>query len=85
MLHWKIKWSCDSYGGFICEVIPYIKLLHTNCYHVNIFTICLQETWITNITDLSAFQINGYTLIAQEAQCSSHEGLAIFIKQNLKY
>ena len=42
-------------------------------------------TWITNITDISAFQINGYTLIAQEAQCSSHAGLAIFIKQNLKY
>ena len=38
-----------------------------------------------NFTDLYAFQINGYTLIAQEAQCSSHAGLAIFIKQNLKY
>ena len=36
MLPWKIKWSFNSYGGSF--VIPYIKLLHTNCYHVNIFT-----------------------------------------------
>ena len=64
-----------------------IKILITNLaknkFEFDI--ICLQETWITNITDLSAFQINGYTLIAQEAQCSSHAGLAIFIQQNLKY
>ena len=38
MLHWKIKWSSNSYSGFICEVIPHIRLLHTNFYHANILT-----------------------------------------------
>ena len=53
MLHWKIKWSSNSYSGFICEVIPHIKLLHTNFYHSNISTTDIQL--VENLNDKFVF------------------------------
>ena len=43
--------------------------------------ICLQETWLTENSDLSLFEINGYTLTTQHAVCSSHSGLAVYLNE----
>ena len=49
--------------------------------HVQFNAICLQETWLTENSDLPLFQIPGYTLISQGAICSSHAGLAIYVQE----
>ena len=41
--------------------------------------ICLQETWLSDDSDTSLFQIQGYNLISQGKICSEHGGLAIYI------
>ena len=47
--------------------------------------ILLQETWISNKSDLSMLQLEGYQLISQPYRITSHGGLAIYLKENLQY
>ena len=44
-----------------------------------LFTICLQETWLSDDSDSSRLQIDGYQLISQGKTCTSHGGLVIFL------
>ena len=53
--------------------------------HVQFNAICLQETWLADNSDLTLFQIPGYTLISHGAICSSHAGLAIYVQEHYKY
>ena len=43
------------------------------------------KTWLTENSDLTSFQIRGYTLISQGVICSSHAGLAIYVQEHYKY
>lgn len=47
--------------------------------------ICLQETWISDKSVVSLFQIEGYELVSQETICTSHGGLAFYINTKHKY
>ena len=47
--------------------------------------ICLQETWLDNDTDLSLFQIENYTLIAQGRHCCQHGDLIIYLLNKFRY
>ena len=47
--------------------------------------ICLQETWLTDNSDLTLSQIPGYTLVSQGTIFSSHAGLAIYVQEHYKY
>ena len=47
--------------------------------------LCLQETWISENSDLSLYEIDGYNFISQPAYCSSHAGLAFFIRSDIKF
>ena len=62
-----------------------ILLSQLKSNRVQFNAICLQETWLTENSDLTSFQIPGYTLISQGAICSSHEGLAIYVQEHYKY
>ena len=44
--------------------------------------ICIQESWLTDDSDLSSFQITGYQCISQGKICSSHGGLITYIHEN---
>mgnify|MGYP000297251403 CR=1 FL=1 len=58
------------------------ELEHKNC----IFSaICIQETWQSATDDMSIYQINGYNLISQGYICSSHGGLAIYLRNSFNY
>ena len=35
-------------------------------------TICLQETWLSDDSDITFYQIQGYNLISQGENCSEH-------------
>ena len=41
--------------------------------------ICLQESWLTDDSDLSQYQLRNYNLIHQGGKCSGHRGLLIYL------
>ena len=51
--------------------------------NVHFHAICLQETWLSENSDLSLLQINGFTCFSQGKQCSSHGGLITYIDTNI--
>ena len=62
-----------------------ILLSQLKSKHVQFNAICLQETWLTDNSDLTLFQILGYTLISPGAICSSHAGLVIYVQEHYIY
>ena len=48
-------------------------------FHAN----CLQETWLSKMSDLSLLQLSGFTCFSQGKQCSSYGGLITYIYTNL--
>ena len=46
-------------------------------------TICLQESWLTDDSDLSQYQLPNYNLIHQGKKCSGHGGLLSLFTQTL--
>ena len=47
--------------------------------------LCLQETWLSDDSDTSMLNINGYTLIYQGKICSAHGGLAIYLSPKFSF
>ena len=47
--------------------------------------ICLQETWTSNDSHLSLFQLPGYQLIHQGNKCTKHGGLIIYLNESYSY
>ena len=58
------------------------NLAENDCFF---YAICLQETWIGEKNDVTSLQLDGYHLITQPYSCSSHAGLAIYIKNDYKF
>ena len=50
--------------------------------YIYFHAICIQESWETDDSDLSSFQITGYQCISQGKICSSHGGLITYIDEN---
>ena len=47
--------------------------------------VCLQESWLSDDSDTSLFQLDGYNLISQGKLCSTRGGLIIYLKDTIKY
>ena len=47
--------------------------------------VCLQESWLSDDSDTSLFQLDGYNLISQGKRCSTRGGLILYIKDTIKY
>ena len=47
--------------------------------------ICLQETWLCEMDDMSIFNIYGYDLISQGKSCGNKGGLAVYINNRFDY
>lgn len=74
-----------------CQSLP-AKFDILKCYLENykknncvLSTLCLQETWLNENSDLSSLQINGYNLISKEKSCSAHGGVAFYLHNSLNY
>ena len=50
-----------------------------------ISAICLQETWLDDDSELSYYNIPGYTCVSQGKYCSAHGGLVIYIHNTINY
>ena len=72
--------------------IPYAKfdelLIHiTELKNINFkySVICLQDTWLCEMDDMSIFNIDGYDRISQGKSCGNKGGLAIYIDNRFDY
>ena len=61
----------------------YVELLKTHNCEFSI--ICLQESWLSDISDTSLFQLDGYTMLSQGKICRGHGGLVIYISTRFHY
>ena len=60
-----------------------MKLENLRNNSCEIGAICLQETWLSNDSNNSLLQIDGFTLISQGKIRSAHDGISIYL--NNKY
>jgi uncharacterized protein YifN (PemK superfamily) len=51
----------------------------------NFSAVCIQETWLSDESDVSLLQLNGYNLISKGKSSSLHGGVAIYLKENFRY
>ena len=65
------------------ELEIFIEDLNTINFKFNV--ICLQESWITDNSDLSQIQLPGYNCIIQGKHYSEKGGLVIYIDTRFKY
>ena len=47
--------------------------------------VCLQESWLSDDSDTSLFQLDRYNQISQGKRCSTRGGLIIYLKDTIKY
>ena len=47
--------------------------------------VCLQESWLSTVSDTSLYQLEGYNLISVGKVCSAHSGLMIYLKKEYAY
>ena len=47
--------------------------------------ICLQESWLTDDSDLSQYQLPNYNIIHQGKKCSGHGGLLIYLHKRYSH
>ena len=65
------------------ELSAFVSSLQDIHYKFNV--ICLQECWISNLTDLSNIQLPGYDCIAKGKSCSKNGGLIIYVDNRFQY
>ena len=75
--------NCQSLNAKFDSLTLLIEELREQNFQFS--AICLQETWLDNDTDLSLFQIENYTLIAQGRHCCQHGGLIIYLLNKFRY
>ena len=70
--------NCQSLNAKFEQINIKIQQLQSKRYEFS--AICLQETWLSDDSDISLLQIQGFNLIPQHKLCSAHGGLAIYIR-----
>ena len=75
--------NIQSLNAKFDELVIFLHKLNESGYEFG--AICIQETWLTDQSDVSLFKIDGYNLISQGKKCSAHGGLAIYLNGNLNY
>ena len=76
-----ISLNCQSLNSKYEEINIFFKEFCSCDFHA----ICLQETWLTDQSDVQLLQLNGYKLISKGKSSSEHGGVAIYLKTFLKY
>ena len=74
--------NIQSLNAKMDQLRIFLDMLPEDC---QIDAILLQETWINNHSDLTMFQLPGYTFISQPCQITSHGGLAIYLRNELQF
>ena len=75
--------NCQSLHAKIDQLKLYLHYFNESSVHFS--AICLQETWLSDNTDTSQLQLEGYTLISKGKSCSAHGGVAIYLRREFDY
>ena len=74
--------NCQSLPAKIDNLTVLLETIATD-FKVN--AICLQETWLSNDSDTSLFELYGYKLISAGKFCSVHSGLMIYLSDEYNF
>jgi len=76
--------NCQSLNAKYELLKTYVENFNSN--HCNkLSAVCLQETWLTEDSDLTLLQLDGYNLIAVSGTCSAHSGTAIYLHDSYTF
>ena len=75
--------NCQSINAKIDQINIKLQQLKSNGHEFS--AICLQETWLSEDSDISLLKIDGYSIIPQGKICSAHGGLAIYLSSKYKF
>ena len=75
--------NCQCLNAKFDQINIMVQQLKSKGYEFD--AICLQETWLSDDSDISLYQIQGYNLISQGKICSEHGGLAIYVSTKLNF
>lgn len=78
-----VSLNCQSLNAKMDQIRVYFDLFNAN--HSDVSALCLQETWLTESSDLNFFKIPGYNFISRSRSCSAHGGVAIYLKDCYDY
>ena len=75
--------NCESINSKFDQInITIEQFKHKGCTFI---AVCLQESWLSDDSDTSLFQLDGYNLISQGKRCSTRGRLIIYLKDSIKY
>ena len=72
-----ISLNAQSINAKFDSLLTFLEV--TRQQNIIIHVICIQESWLDEKSDLSLYQIEGYTYISQGKRCSSHGGLITYV------
>ena len=75
--------NCQSLNAKFEAIKAYIEIYNNG--NQRICALCLQETWLSQDSDLSLLQIPGYTLISKGKVSSTHGGVAIYLHDDFTF
>lgn len=75
--------NCQSLFSKIDQLKLYLAIFKQNGIFLS--AICLQETWLSDISNLSLLQLEDYNLLSKNSSVSSHGGLAIYLHKDYRY
>ena len=73
--------NCQSLNAKFEELNIYMEVMNTNSCAFEV--ICLQETWLSENSDTSHLGLDGYQFFHKGKSCSTHGGVAFFVKEEL--
>ena len=78
-----ISLNCQS----LSAKIDNLKILMHNLDNQQVYidAICLQESWLSDLSDLSLLHVEGYQLISMAKHCSAHSGLVIYLSNKYQH
>ena len=73
--------NAQSLNAKLDDLLLSIEILHHQNIHFH--AICPQETWLSDNSDLSLLQIDGYKCIARgkRPECSNHGGFMMYVDE----
>ena len=75
--------NCCSLNAKFDQLQIYVDMIEQSGCKLD--AICLQETWLSHSNDVSLIQLAGYNLIYRESICSTHGGVAIYLRENFEF
>ena len=76
-----ISLNAQSINARFDSLLTFLEV--TRQQNIILHVICIQETWLDEKSDLSLYQIEGYTCISRGKRCSSHVGLITYVDSQL--